>query len=402
MVLRAAPRTDRAAGRSATNAADDAVSSKDVAVRRDVFVTGAASMLLVVPAAGEAQGRRRRRAFGAPDDGRYGAGIDLAEFAQLQGALPPSAFTGTPFDVRRPFAADAPAVTLDQPAGRHGPGRRVEAGLARLVRSRLVRVLPRRLHRGAQPRRLREVGRIRSEQRTERGVAVPVGTRGGRIGKRPCPKGSKATPYANRLVRDGAPSAAQVPYNPRDAATPAKLCTYIRALNVRSSPGTTAAARRQLQGVLAHRGTESRVAARVQGADPPRARDRVHGPVATGYNAESPQLTNRAWTAPQGFKAHSGHGQVIVGFDDGVGHGGGFLVQNSFGADWNPGNGPGHNGRIYWDYDTSSEPDVRTGDVFQYERPVAGTCATLVGVAPRSPVEGVSQRAPVRGARSCW
>lgn len=171
---------------------------------------------------------------------------------------------------------------------------------------------------------------------------------------RVCPQGSGAKPYLDKLVADGAPSTAQVPYNPHDAATVPDECGYIKGLDVTKTwPG---ASRLMIGSYKVYANIANAKATYLSAF-----KDLIRhghaiaftGKVANGYGMESPPLTNGAFTAPNGFKQKSGHGQVIVGFDDAKGPHGAFLVQNSFGAGWNPGpaSDPGRNGRIWWDYD---------------------------------------------------
>jgi hypothetical protein len=167
---------------------------------------------------------------------------------------------------------------------------------------------------------------------------------------RTCPQGSGAKPYADKLVSDGAPSTAAFPYDPHAAANVAAECTYIKGLDVTTVP---AGSSRLLVGSY-------KVYTNVSAADLPHFKELIRhghaiafsGLVAKGYGVQSPPLVNGAFTAPQGFKNPSGHGQVIVGYDDSKGPHGAFLVQNSFGPSWNPGSAsdPGRNGRIWWDY----------------------------------------------------
>ncbi|HEY0615565.1 MAG TPA: hypothetical protein VGC96_13020 [Candidatus Elarobacter sp.] len=172
--------------------------------------------------------------------------------------------------------------------------------------------------------------------------------------KRVCPAGSGAKPYLDRLVSDGAPSAAQVPYDPHDAPTVAAECAYIKGLNVAGTwPGEsrlTIASYKIYPNVLDGKATYL-----AQFKDLVRHGHAIAftGLVAKGYGVDSPVLTDGVFTAPQGFIPSSGHGQVIVGFDDAKGPNGAFLVQNSFGPDWNagPASDHGRNGRIWWDYD---------------------------------------------------
>ncbi len=171
---------------------------------------------------------------------------------------------------------------------------------------------------------------------------------------RPCPAGSGAKPYADKLVATGAPSTAAVPYNPSDWAGVKKICTYIKGLSVTTAPAGSSrflVGSYKVYGKVLH-GKATYLA---QFKDLIRHGHAIafSGLVPKQYCIESPPLTNDAFTAPAGFIPKSGHGQVIVGFNDAKGPNGAFLVQNSFGPGWNPGaaSDRGHNGRIWYDYD---------------------------------------------------
>lgn len=171
---------------------------------------------------------------------------------------------------------------------------------------------------------------------------------------RVCPQGSGAKQYLDRLVSDGAPSAAEIPYNPHDVTTVSAECGYIKAIDVAAS-GTnprhlTIGSYKIFANIVNGKATYlSQFKELIRHGHA----IAFTGKVAKKYGVESPQLTNDAFTAPNGFNPKSGHGQVIVGFDDAKGPHGAFLVQNSFGSGWNPGpaSDPGRNGRIWWDYD---------------------------------------------------
>ncbi len=172
--------------------------------------------------------------------------------------------------------------------------------------------------------------------------------------KRVCPQGSGAKQYLDRLVSDGAPSTAAIPYNPHDLTTVAAECGYIKGLDMASS-GSGASHLLIGSYKIFPNIVNGKATYLSQFKDLIRNGHAIAftGKVAKQYGIESPQLTNDAFTAPNGFNPKSGHGQVIVGFDDGKGPHGAFLVQNSFGTAWNPGpaSDPGRNGRIWWDYD---------------------------------------------------
>jgi hypothetical protein len=172
--------------------------------------------------------------------------------------------------------------------------------------------------------------------------------------KRICPQGTGAKPYLDKLVADGAPSTAQVPYDPNDVTTVPAECTYIKSLDVMTTrPGAShvmIGSYKIYPNVLGGKATYL-----------PQFKDLIRhghaiaftGLVAKMYSIESPPLTAGVFTAPDGYNPHTGHGQVIFGFDDSKGPNGAFLVQNSFGPGWNagPASDPGRNGRIWWDYD---------------------------------------------------
>ncbi|HEY0393087.1 MAG TPA: hypothetical protein VGD01_01205 [Candidatus Elarobacter sp.] len=205
---------------------------------------------------------------------------------------------------------------------------------------------------------------------------------------RVCPAGSGAKPYLDRLVSDGAPSAAQVPYDPHDYATVAAECGYIKGLDTaRTWPGEsrlTIASYKIYANVLDGKATYL-----------PQFKDLIRhghaiaftGLVAKHYGVDSPPLTGGIFTAPDGFIAKSGHGQVIVGFDDGKGPNGAFLVQNSFGPDWNagPASDHGRNGRIWWDYDAFFASQKYCAIAFPAGPPNATAGANATTLQPNDP-----------------
>jgi hypothetical protein len=168
-----------------------------------------------------------------------------------------------------------------------------------------------------------------------------------------CPSGSAAIQYAKKLVSTGSPSVADYPYNPHDATTVPGVCSYIESLNVTAAGsdashllvGSYKVFKKLRNAEKTHLDAFKALIQNGQAIG-------FSGLVAKEYTIESPPLVNGAFTAPQGFISGSGHGQVIVGYDDSKGPRGAFLVQNSFGPGWNPGpsDDPGHNGRIWWGY----------------------------------------------------
>ncbi len=157
-----------------------------------------------------------------------------------------------------------------------------------------------------------------------------------------CPKGSLATPYLDYLIANGSPSASDIPYQPNckylsglpldpDFPGMAQFCLgSFATFNIQKNPAWALFLIKQL---LANGLAIA-----------------FSGPVLTGYY--SPVFSNgiicETTTIPK-----SGHGQLIVGYDDTIGppaNPGALLIQNSFGTDW-PGANSGSaapGGKAYW------------------------------------------------------
>jgi hypothetical protein len=161
-----------------------------------------------------------------------------------------------------------------------------------------------------------------------------------------CPGGSEATPYLARLIAFGAPSRAEVPYEPD--------CCYLDAIDLaRTYPDAT----RFRIGSFATFGIDPSQAGVIQLIKQYVANGQVvafSGLVLQGY--DTPAFTGGV-LAGVATIPDSGHGQIVVGYDDAVGSPtapGAFLVQNSFGEEW-PGARSGSSappGRAYWPYAT--------------------------------------------------
>jgi hypothetical protein len=161
-------------------------------------------------------------------------------------------------------------------------------------------------------------------------------------------QGSQALPYLGLLIAKGAPNASQVPYQPK--------CGYIDGINTNNLdtyPGIgkfTIGSYKTLPNFL--NGQSTYLALLKQHINAGHA-IAFSGLVANGYSTPGTAMVKGAF-APQGFIKGSGHGQLIVGYDDSLGTSGAFLIQNSFGTEWPYMNAtnPLMQGRLWWTYES--------------------------------------------------
>jgi hypothetical protein len=312
-------------------------------LRRHAFLAGAAGAVLATGA----------RAFAAPvnDAGQYGSVLDPAQFSGIQTFLSPSLLRGTYLGVDDAFPDGTKRVVLDnlppvmaQGAGRHlgSPGTCESCsygyGLGGYTASRAVQG-PRLGWNSAAANNLPSAAWLYQWVHQTTGIAHS------------CPKGSLCVPYLKHLLRFGAPSLAQVPYNPQTLTAVPELCDYIESLDVGATfPGSERFIIGSFKGLRIHPNEQRAYVSLFTEMLRNRHAISFSGLVPSGYGA--PELDARGvFVLPQaGFVPHSGHGQVIVGYDD---HLQAFLVQNSMSAGWNPGDAgdPGRNGRIWYSYD---------------------------------------------------
>lgn len=168
---------------------------------------------------------------------------------------------------------------------------------------------------------------------------------------RQCPQGSRSLDYLAQLVGEGAPSRVQVAYQPN--------CTYLDSINTGTLPSMSRF-RIGSYAVIPVAGNSGAVGEIKSQLDAGQA-VAFTGLVLCGY-AKQPHFSHGVIydtaTVP-----NSGHGQLIVGYDDKIGRDkqhGAFLVQNSFGTSWPPrGSGSAAPpGKAYWSYDTFSATQV--------------------------------------------
>ncbi len=361
-------------------------------MQRALFLTGAGAALFATPAPALARPVRRPSVsvsiFADDANGRWGADINIHELDGIQSALSPSELAGTIFEPANAAPAGAHAVTLSNlPAvmAQGGPGHAGSPGSCEADSFGYCL--------GAYTAARNPNGSIKWSAADPRNAPSAawlyqwehvVAESGNRV----CPQGSGATPYANHLVRFGAPSVADYPYNPHDATAVRAMCAYIKSLPVQSAPaGQSRLIVGSYKGLNNVTNGKSKYLSQFKEFIRAGHAIAFTGSVAKGYGV--PTLTRGAFTAPAGFIPKSGHGQVIVGYADDVGPNGAFLVQNSFGPSWNPGTGVGHNGRMYWDYDAFFASQAYAIVMFpNTSLPVTGTMlkASLAG-APKFAVK---------------
>jgi hypothetical protein len=220
------------------------------------------------------------------------------------------------------------------------------------------------------------------------------------IGKQ-CPSGSGALGYLQRLVAAGAPSAQDVPYNPNGQYQTVKaLCDYLDAIDLTQAwPDEANFIIGSYKGFSDIQHKSSTYLDLFKSLIRNGHAIAFSGYVFPGY--ATPPISNGVFTPQVAFKVPSGHGQVIVGFDDSKGSGGAFLIQNSFGPEWNPSTSsdPGFNGRIWWPYDTFFSSQKSAAIAFSNTaEPVAGFILTSsLQNAPQLALRNVHQHIDAAG-----
>ncbi len=189
-----------------------------------------------------------------------------------------------------------------------------------------------------------------------------------------CPKGTLALSYLAQLTAHGAPSRAQVPYQPN--------CTYLNAIDVSTPLPGMDRFRIGSYAVIPVSGNSAAVA-QIRAHLAARQVVAFSGRVLCGY-AQKPVFENGVIYEKE-IVPDSGHGQLLVGYDDGVGtagKAGAFLVQNSFGTSWPP-EGSGSKappGKAFWSYDTFASTQFIAA--VAYPRATSITGAALASTPP--------------------
>jgi hypothetical protein len=288
-------------------------------------------------------------AAASSDDGQFGAVLDAAQVRGAPNFVSPAVLDGTALAVDDAFAAGTKRVLLDNvpPIMRQGAGTHLGSpgsceacsygyGLGGYTAGRTAN--------GAR------AGWDASDPANAPSAAWLyqwAHESGGNA--HACPKGSKALTYLRRLLRSGSPSTAQVPYNPNSSTSVTELCEYFELIDLGSTfPSMERFIIGSFKAIEVRRDGQRTQVPLFEELLRNRHAIAFSGLVPHGYS--SPELDGDVYRAPRGFIEHSGHGQVIVGYDESLEA---FLVQNSMGSDWNGGSAsdPGRNGRIWYSYD---------------------------------------------------
>ncbi|MFO1132043.1 MAG: hypothetical protein U1E16_08545 [Hyphomicrobiales bacterium] len=162
---------------------------------------------------------------------------------------------------------------------------------------------------------------------------------------RACPNGSRGLDYLEQLASVGAASRSQVPYQPR--------CNYLDGVSTDARPnmGRFRIGSYAVIPVTGNAGAVAAIKSQLQTGQAVAFTGRVLCGYALAPSFKFGVIYDTA-TVPG-----SGHGQMIVGYDDRVGKSGqrgAFLVQNSFGVGWPPrsAGSAAPPGQAYWSYNS--------------------------------------------------
>ena len=314
-----------------------------------------AVLLLVSGAAALAQvDCRCNPSFPSGDDaGQFGSLLYAPEFAASVKALPPAAFFSPPVQPPLPsqaFLTNLPAVSQQgTPENMGSPGSCEAQSFGYGLGSYTAALKPDGSPKWdpAQPQHSVSPAYLYEWALTKQYPPPPPS---------PCGKGTFATPYLDHLVSLGAPTRARVPY-PELATTEAD-CAYLDMIpSQRDFPDSYPGMRRFRIGSYAVLTIGEDPQAAVQLIKEYIANGQVvafSGHVLCGYC--NPTLQDGVIYETE-YIARSGHGQLVVGYDDDVGtpgKEGALLIQNSFGTAWPPASSqsPAPPGQVYWSYDS--------------------------------------------------
>jgi hypothetical protein len=321
-----------------------------------------------------------------PDDGQYGSVLNFEEFDTAPHALPVEALLVPPLPPLLPTKAlltNAPAVSMQGTPGHLGSPGTCEAqsfgyGLGSYTAAR-----------SPDGAILWDAELPGNEVSAAFQFALAV-----EKGFATCPKGGQATEYLSRLIAFGSPSAADVPYEPS--------CDYFNHIDLaKVYPNAT----RLRIGSFATFHIEMPTAlGRIKGYLTNGQAVAFSGRVLKNYG-RAPILTDGVLYETE-IMPKSGHGQVLVGYDDKLGKPGktgALLVQNSFGTAWPPasaGKSPAPPGKVYWSYHSFLTTQKLAAVAYPRDpSPPSGTILDAsVATAPAASITRAFQWAPAGGS----
>jgi hypothetical protein len=213
--------------------------------------------------------------------------------------------------------------------------------------------------------------------------------------KKQCPKGSQALPYLNHLIAYGAPSAYDIPYYP--------VCCYLSEITL--TPNFPNMTQFRLGSLAAFSISADLAAALVLIKKLLAAGNAVAFSGRVLKNYATPALDDGILCVTD-FIPNSGHGQVVVGYDDKIGppgNPGALLIQNSFGTGWPaiPNTSKAPQGRLYWSYESFMETQSLAATAYPLNTgPLTGLALSTTG-KPDATVNKAYQWAPMSGDGVC-
>lgn len=213
--------------------------------------------------------------------------------------------------------------------------------------------------------------------------------------KKQCPKGSEALPYLNYLIAYGAPSAYDIPYYP--------VCCYLSEITL--TPTFPNMTQFRLGSFAAFNIREDPEAALVLIKQLLAAGNAVAFSGRVLKNYSNPALDDGILCVTD-YIPNSGHGQVVVGYDDKIGppgNPGALLIQNSFGTGWPavPNTSKAPQGRLYWSYESFMETQSLAATAYPLNTgPLTGVTLSTTG-KPDAAVNQAYQWGPMSGQGVC-
>jgi hypothetical protein len=315
-----------------------------------------------------------------PDDGQYGSVLNAQEFANAPKALPVEALLQPPAPIALPPSVtlhNTPAIAMQgTPKSLGSPGTCEAQSFGYGLGSYTAARAPD----GAMKWDASQPGNeISAAYQFALSINDGFGT---------CPSGSLAVPYLSRLAGFGSPSTADVPYKPN--------CTYFSQIDLtKVYPDAPRLRIGSFATMIINANDGPTILARIQGYLANQQAVAFSGSVFENYSTNPVVTDGVFYDAPGNHIPNSGHGQLLVGYDNNVGatgKKGALLVQNSFGTAWPPAsNGSiAPPGMLYWSYETFLASQTFAAVAYPYD-PSPPTGTMLTANNPNAPVASITR-----------